>query len=560
MIKTILSLLRVQFIQRYRVDKGKLKPKTIILIIVLGICILPAFFIFTSNFVELGEFAYTLESGGEIGLVRAVITMLITFSQAAVLVFSLIFLLNVVYMSKDIEIMLALPIKPTTIYISKLIYVYINQVISNALLVIVILVPFGIGANLGLGYYLQLIPVMLISPLLPLLIATILAIPLMYLSALFKRQGAMTTILSMVLFVALFAGYYALIFSFQGGSVDATNIITQINDFAKIMLPNYLLAGSLVANSVGMYFGGLFGSLGINILLACLAVLISSIVYKKSISKQLETPKKSNSKKKQVEYQKKGKLKALLSNDLKQIMRETAMGTYSLIGFVLAPIMSVIMSFAFVTGLASLLDMIGFLNFPYAIDILFVAVSCSITPAMIISMNMNAVSAFTREGETFFIYKTLPIDAKLRVKAKLILTLAFTLVSSLLSTLTCALMFNISVFFAMAMFVILALITLGSSYLQIYIDLLKPRLHWNTFMEGAKNNPSSIWSLAIGLGIIVVFLIVSVSFIALYVYTAQFWAIIAYICVTIILSVAYVLVARKILFNNCSRLMDNLEG
>ncbi|MDD3831575.1 MAG: hypothetical protein PHW00_02840 [Clostridia bacterium] len=552
----ILTLVKTYLLQRYRLDRntGK-KGKIIALTVGLTVGILPmAVFMFILIF-SMGKVARYLN------ITTQILTLNILAMQAIVFFFGIASLLNTIYLAKDTSILLPLPLRPTQIFVSKLIYVYLTETLASIALAIVMLLPFGIGANMAWWYYPQMLLVILILPMLPLLIASIVAIPLMWFVSFFKNKGVITTLVYLLIFSMALLGYYYLISRLNnvpedGGGFEHMlgELLERLSRTAKLIYPDYLLATSLTATTIWQYLMGLFGSLVINVVLLCGSVGVSSLVYRKSVSGQLEISKGST-KRDSGNYVKRGRVFSLIATDIKQIMGDTAMGTSCCMCVVLAPLMAIVLPVVYN------MDMSMFVDVPHTlIEIGASVVIMSIFSFMTLSTNMVATSSFTREAQGLFIYKTMPIDARTIVKSKVLIAVVFSFLASALSVIPIGITFKVSIAYLLPTIAVTWLYLLGAIYLQVRIDLAKPRLVWNTFNEGAKNNPSALWSMLFGF--ITLFLVAGIGALFAYLWYIinSVWLIIVMYALLAVIGIVYTLLARRSLYNNCDKLYSRLEG
>lgn len=551
-MKEFWLLLKVLLKEKFRLDRSRKVSKSIIAaFIVLGIMALPmAGLIFWGMMLAGGAAA-------GIGVVTEGLTILITVVQLIVLIFGVVTVLNTVYFSKDTEIVLYLPIKPQYTFAAKVFTVYVIELIGSAAISLVTLLPYIIGAGLGFFSYLALIIIIFILPMLPLLLATILAIPLMFFVSFFKNKGFLSTIVYMTLFVVLFVGYYAVMMRLSSSGDPSTDIneiilqlITALQNFANAMFPNLWLA-SLATLTLGpalMYFAF---SLGINIALIAIALVISSIVYSRSISKQLESPK-SNSGTEQ-KYQSSGKIHALIMRDLKSIVRFPSLGFYCLMQVALMPVMMIVMSFSMssVDGF----DMSMIVNMEPSIT---AAILIGMLTFMAVGINYFASSSITRENDSFFLMKIMPVDYKTQIEAKAILAIISNEITLAISLAFIAIMFGYNILWSLFVFAICSVVGMAIAYAQVFLDLSKPNINWQNVSQGLKNNTSSIMGMLISLGIIAILAGIIVFFYWLIGKTLVadliwlMWGVVAAV------SIAALIVVRKLLFSNCNRLMENL--
>ena len=86
---------------------------------------------------------------------------------------------NVYYFSKDIELILPLPIKPVDLLIAKLNTIIINTYFFELIFILFPLIIYGIYISAGMWFYLYGIILLLIFPVLPALVVSIIMMILM---------------------------------------------------------------------------------------------------------------------------------------------------------------------------------------------------------------------------------------------------------------------------------------------------------------------------------------------------------------------------------------------
>lgn len=551
-------LLKTLLLQKKRLEKynsaGK-KNRYVLVYVILGISILPLLALVVIAMYNVG---IVMKASN---IVTEGYTYLITGMQAIVLFTGVISMLSVIYFSKDTEFLLPLPISSSTIYAAKLTVVYIEEVITSVIMSLVVLVPYGIGVGAGAGAYFQMLLVVLIAPMLPLLVGAIIAIPLMWFIGFFKNKGVTASIIYIVLFGLLYGLYFYFIYNFSAGMAGTddgqigeiiTKLILSMSSGARAILPNFLLATTLNPATLGEYLLSFLLALLINAVLLALAVLISSFVYRQTVSRQLENPKTAirvRSTEKRT-----GIVGTFIKTDLRRIMRDTGMGTYTLMQLVIVPIVIVFMLSSFLNtddpesnvAMAALAPMI-------------ITALCSF---MGLSTNYAATSAFTRENKSFYVYKMLPVDFKRIMKSKIIIGVLFNEVTILFTVLACVIFGSINWYYVVAIFLVTTFLGVGTVCWQVYIDLMKPRLNWNTFAEGAKNNPSSLFSLLLGFVFFVVIAAVGVPFMLPVFQGNQpaAWAIPVMWTILLAISAAYMIISYAITIANCQKLFDRIES
>lgn len=552
-MKEFWLLTKVLLKEKFRLDKSVKQTKSIkIAYIVLAIFALPFAALMFYLFMSIGSAA------AEIGVVTEGLAILITMSQLIVLLFGIVTVLNTIYFSKDTEIVLYLPIKPQYAFAAKVSVVYFIELLGSVAMSVIFILSFMIGAGLGIGSYLAFVLVVLLLPLLPLLLSTILAIPLMFVVSFFKNKGMISTFVYIFLFIAFFAAYYSLIQGIgaggESGNVDEImqGLLDLIKSFANVFFPNLWLA-SFATLAIGPALLHLVYTIGLNLVLIITALLISSFVYNRSISKQLETPK-SNSGTEQ-KYEQRGKLYSLIMRDLKSILRFPSLGFYCLMQVGLAPVMLIIFS----TSMSSTAELgFSFSEIMNAEPSITAGVLIALLTFMSLAINYFATSSITRENENFYLMKIMPVDYRTQIDAKVALAVLCNELTLFVCVAIFMILFQFNILWSLLVFVICSLLGVILANVQVYLDLNKPNINWKNVTQGLKNNSSSLMSMLLSLGILAVLTGVFILFYWLAGLTSVdsliwfMWAVIA------LLSIAGVFATRKLLHNNCNRLMERL--
>ena len=244
------TLLKVNLRQLFRARKNTSKKTMPVwgIYIVLGVVLLPLLAMLFSTFVSAGEF---LSEPQYAPYLNAAVTFAITAIELVNVFFGLKSMLGTVYMSNDSDMLLALPVKTVTIFLSKLAVCYIVEFFSTLVMLAATLLPLGIGLSAGAGYFAALIFGAFLIPLISLLAVAILSVPLLLVSNLFRNKGAVGTIIYVLLFGALMALYMWFVVSlgwgtgdFNGADVGAMldGILESVSSAAAYLYPNVWLS------------------------------------------------------------------------------------------------------------------------------------------------------------------------------------------------------------------------------------------------------------------------------------------------------------------------------
>ncbi|MEG1711362.1 MAG: hypothetical protein RR316_06165 [Clostridia bacterium] len=521
--------------------------------IVVGICVLPMLLMIAFGMYALGTASVHYDFATEF------VSTLITISQVVVLMVSLTFMISTLYYSQDAEVLLVMPIKSQTIFMTKLGLVYVIELATALLLSLVTLLPFGLGAQMSISYFLGLVYTVVLMPLFPMMIASIVAIPLMYLLSLFKNKGIWSTILLCVAFMTIFLGYYYIIFKVMPGATEGnvgdilSKMIGYIMGIGNAVFPNFLLAKALTASTFATFGLSIMGTIAINGALIAITAIIASKAYSKSISRNIESPKQSAGNNKKINCGSVGK--ELLNRDIKTIMRFSSLGFYCLMQLVMGIIFPIIMTmFTSTENSQNGLDAILKGNAG------LIALGISIFSFFIFcAPNYAATGAISREGENFVIVKTLPITAKDYIKSKIKIGVIFNEITLIIAFVIFAITLGINILYLIGGFIIVSVAGLALVYLQTYVDLKKPKLHWKSVAEGLKNNSSSMVSFIAVLIYMVPAVLLILLGLALTTIIGTMGAMTCVYLLFFILNIVLMLIARNLLYKNCEKLLDEIE-
>ena len=426
-----------------------------------------------------------------------------------VLIFGVVTVLTCLYFSKDTEFFLALPIRTGTVFAAKLAVVYVMETAVTLLLLLPCLVAAGITMHLSALFYVLLPFAVLLTPAVPLFLASIVAIPIMYVVSFFKNKGALGSVLVIVLFGAFFVLYYFGVSKMQNMNpeeVDLEAVRGIFVNIANTVYPLYALARAMALVPV---FGlGVAASAVVNLLicfgsiaaLAVIAMLISSAVYRRGAAAQLEGAKRTKAT--DAEYRSSGVLKALMKKEWREIIRTPAFALNCLLGIVMCPIVVAFVGFSVnISSIASEAAAEGAPMTEQAIRLLQ-TITRLIMLAMIMFMsagtNAAPSTAFSREGEKFYYTKLLPVDYYTQTKAKSYVYMLIGVASSWLGTIAMAILqFDLSFFLCSMVF--LPIFVFACTHFGMLIDIRRPKLKWTTPNEAIKHNRNVMISVFLSL-------------------------------------------------------------
>lgn len=485
--------------------------------------------------------------------------MLLLTGALFVFIFGIINLVSTLYLSKDTDFYSVLPVKSTTVFAAKMLYVYLTEAVIAVGVILPAAVVYGITIKAWAWYYVITLATVLITPALPLMIASIISVPVMYIAGKLKNRSVVTLVLYIVLFVGFFAAYMYFIFAMNNMTdIDITE--KQLASIAKTMtvMGNVLypyLALSSAALGTPMYGLDTGASTAINLVifvgsslvLIGIVLLLSKLMYSQSVKANNQT---DTSKAKKSEYRTTGTLKALVKREFNLALRTTQTAFQCFSVYFLPAIMAVVFSILWKNAFSMPEDAELATN---PNNIFFIV--CGVLVAMSASVGNAAITSFSREGTAIASLKVLPVDGKTVVKAKM-LAWGIPSVIAVIVAVVVANAFSFQVVRFVISIILFSAFILAYTFFGIMWDLMSPKLKWNNPIEAVKGNTHS----SIGMIIVMcVSFVLMIAAIVMYffnvgdiVFNAVFW-------VAFLIETGIIFIIDVILYKNAEAYYGRME-
>lgn len=343
-------------------------------------------------------------------------------------------MMNTLFLSKDNVILLSFPCKHSEVYTSKLLVYYITELKKILFLVIPLLLVYAIVVRNSLlnefvinkvGFFLWIIPLIFILPLIPVLIGAMLSLPLAYIKRLLTTNSIVKGISLLLSLVALYFITHFIIKALP----NTIEVITQYNLFlnkAKAFIYNIASYGLYVRSIVLiLYNSKVFINLLIILSLVVVGFIVSTFIIRpfffKVASHSMEEATTSSHKENLLKTKKVffTFLKKDIIIDLRDLGR--VIGDYLYI-LIMPPI--VVFALAFYSRMS--------LNVALAERYIEIFISIVIF-LLSFSNNNNAATSITREGSEFVLVKTAPNKMTLICWSKLTLLVIESLIVETIS-------------------------------------------------------------------------------------------------------------------------------
>ncbi len=419
-----------------------------------------------------------------------VVTVVVLSAQALSFFFAVQGILSTLYLSDDNAFLSSLPIKPTTLYFAKISVVYVNELIIAAYVLLPALLTMSITASIS-GYYVfpafypLILLIILLTPILPLALASVLSMPIMYLSRFFKRRAAIGTVTTLILFAVLFGFYFAIVPQFsdsnsiEGLSENAVSIIVKV---ANVGYPDkVLIYASLGINSLANF--GITAAIYVGLI--ALITMMTKAFYGKAVAAQLETRSGKSSHK--SNFRKNTHIAALLERDFKSLVRYPGLALTSFLNAVIAPVV-LIVAFKFSDPEAYSIMLSPEEKENLIVPMIQTGVAFLYSMLLNSATNMSAVLAFSRDGNAYYVMKQLPIKSKEFIAEKILFANIVSAVGIVVLAIIVGAFMETGAVNALLFGLAMMIFTSGINALSVLIDMKRPNLDWKDTSELQMSN------------------------------------------------------------------------
>ena len=329
------------------------------------------------------------------------------------LVLSVKNIVTVLYTADDLPVLLPMPFSAGQIVTAKLTVTLKFPVVLSVILINASFFGFGLRAGMGAAFYIGTVLSSVLIPVTGLAIAALLTVVIFKCCGFIRNRDIMVAI-GGILTLVLTVGY-VIVSSILNSNDSPDAALSALSAFSGLSeyFPNIAFMNGFMFDGSIM---GLFISLGITAAAIAFALLVIKLFYLSTALSMQNT----GSAKKPVEKnmlfgrKKRGALKALTSYEAKNARRNPA---YMIYGFAMTFIWPLFFVLPFAFGKNALFNAAGSVDTSAAlICAIFLGIAAS---CFACGFNNLPGTAFSREGDSFYILRAMPLDFKVYYKSKL---------------------------------------------------------------------------------------------------------------------------------------------
>jgi ABC-2 type transport system permease protein len=400
--------------------------------------------------------------------------------------------LSMMYYSRDIGLLLSLPLHPLSIITSRLILLLLYALPINLLIIVPAVTIYAVGISISFELIIAGLIHVIIGPLFPLSLAMLFVVGLAKIVNLGRYKtafevGGMFFALAMILVVQIVISRSVMNPSGLRSITDLSHIFGEI---MEILFPVYLAARSFFP---GYGFLFLFLSLGLSGILLTIMLFTAKLNFIADYSRRIVvTRKKGKNGRDAFKTRTRDIVITLLSREWHVLLSNSSFIFQAFGELCIVPILLIIGLFAIPKEmLAHIVE--GVSSFAYT-DLVVFGICVIITTWT--SLTSTSIS---REGNTFALNLLIPVPGRKHMIAKMLLHLQLYVPVFIVDLIILSLLFNIPFHFLLYMIPGGCAFLLLSFIAHMYIDLVRPVLTWTHPMQAVKNNINVLVGMGVSL-------------------------------------------------------------
>ncbi|HEY8346907.1 MAG TPA: hypothetical protein VIL07_06465 [Symbiobacteriaceae bacterium] len=493
MNRRLLALMRIQALENWRHFRERLGGGRsgwgLLLLPLLVLAFVPAIAMLTVSYMALYLAASMLGFG------ELLITVVVAAGQILCLMFGVFYVISAFYFSKDLSILLPLPIRPSEIALSKFLGILVGEYMTIAPVVVPGLVVYGLAADVSWTYVPFAVMIFLLLPVVPLVLSALFSLVLMRVTNLGRRRDVLRVVGSLI-GVAL-----AILFGQLGSRFESFSVgpdqVGQVQQFLQARqgmaaAVTQLIPTSRWATEALRAGAPALGSWGMLLYLGTSAVALGLLVgFAEWLLPGGLTTAGDGGRSRRLTAEElrrdTGKIRsplwALLLREIRLLNRTPTFLMNALLPVVLLPLVMFLPLLQEPEALALVRQVSG----PWAS---YGIPAAALGMMLFISSVSNLAStAISREGRFFWILRSLPVSPTLQIRAKVLHSVLFNLLSSMVVMVGVLLWMRLLT--PLIFLYLLVAGTLGvaaGSYLMMVPDILRPNLTWTDPQRAMKGN------------------------------------------------------------------------
>ncbi|MCI8617102.1 MAG: hypothetical protein HFJ60_02445 [Clostridia bacterium] len=473
---------------------------------------------------------------------------------------------NIYFFSKDLELILPLPISTRELLIAKFNTILINLYFSEFIFAFFPLLIYGIFTYSGLLYYLYLFIILLIFPILTNLIISIIMMLFMKFSKFIKNKDIFQVVITLIFIFMIFLLEFKIgknvinkvenNYNINNQQVmqeidNSNNKFENINKYFLIINPIINILNN--CNKLNSIFE-LIKIIFINLLFFIIFIFIGEKYYLKNILKNNNNyyikkiiinnlEKKSKKINKGISY---------IRKEFKLIFKNPVFFTQCIFPILMLMVSIFIIMLIALPNIRTILttDILGE-KIKISVDLSVICLILGIIQ-LVFSLSSISISAISREGKNAIFMKIIPIDFYKQFLYKSVPQIFINMILIFIILIFIKLIFpGFNFIYLIFLFILANLLNILNSNLMVLVDLYRPNLNWSADYEAIKNSNNKLFQY-----------VLTILIILLLIYLCNIFSGINlnFACILMILIlIIFILILNKIIKININKLIKKIN-
>lgn len=439
------------------------------------------------------------DTAAQIGQEGVIIGLLVAMASVMTFIFGIVYAMATLYFSRDIEYLLPLPLKPFEILGAKFITVLIYEYLTEIMILLLPLGVYGGKSNAPVMYWVVMVLVLILLPILPLVLACIINMIVMTFTNLGKHKELLRTIGALAS-IGLGIGFSTFMQRMETSMMTESDIlekfITGDNSMVSIATNAFPTTKFAAEAMVAKDTLSILGNLSVFLVITAVAIGVFLIIGNKLYFKGALGVSETFSKREKLSDDELSKSTNSASPMKAYILKEIRMLVRTPVYFINCVIMNFIWPIFFIIPIVikpETLKIIG-----QSTDIIFNSEIQGVIMGMIVSImlftcnsNMIACTAISREGKNLFLTKYIPMSYTKQLIAKASVGMIFDLVN-IVFLIVLGIVMKAPISLLILAVILSLMVIVVSNLLGIILDLKKPKLNWDNEAAAVKQNFTSM--------------------------------------------------------------------
>lgn len=472
------------------------------------------FIVFATITLTMIYFSYTITKKlSEIGQSYAFVNILLLMNFIVLFGKSVFESLNVLYFSKDLKLLLRMPLKPKDLLHSKILNMIISEYEMEIIMLAIPMIVYGIFEQVSIVFYLYMLVILLLLPIIPIIIVSSVISIIMRFTNFIKDKTKVMYLT--IIFSVLVISFISVSFNTQDNlsTQGFESILLKANGLAESISNSFILIKPIMNTLLN--YDNIEGIKNLviyiieNIICYIVGISIMSKIYLKgAIGTTVNSKKVSKIDRnlKLEDFKPKNLKKAYLEKEKTLLKRTPIFFIQCLIIPIIYPIAIFSIVILLLEAMKSYIpNLWGGINGIFATS--FGTAIFIIIGQIFYMTNFCSIIAISREGKYAKLLKYLPIDLSKQFKLKLNIGIKINTIIAILVSI-CNYLCTQNMLIATLIFISLMLLNLIGEKFKLLTDLRKPKINWISEYTMMKENTNVMYvlfyTLVVGISIFVI--------------------------------------------------------